>query len=90
MKETREAEMTSLSEARNFQKLITFRDIFKRLSQITWSVRTTEERFLVGTPDNEKALLDQYVFLGEKFISLANEFKNELSKFDEKTKGERL
>ena len=65
--------MNELSEARDFEKLITLRDIFNRLNQITWSIRQAETRFQVGTPEGEKSLLIQYESLLKKLLEVAKE-----------------
>lgn len=65
--------MNEPSEARNFEKIISYRDIFKRLNQITWAVREAEQRFPLGSPISESSLLVQYAFLYKKFIDLSKE-----------------
>jgi hypothetical protein len=43
-----------------FSELIKIRNIFKRLSQLSWASHEFEMRYPMGSPENEKQLLALY------------------------------
>ena len=49
----------------NFQLLLSLRACYKRLSQLSWTISTTEKRFPTEllTPEDEKQLIDTYLAL---------------------------
>ena len=58
-----------------YQELIKYRNLYKRLDQVTWSVRSSEKRFLLGDPENERNLLAIYKSMVIDFEDILNDLK---------------
>lgn len=48
------------SESERYRKLLKLRGYFKRASQVTWTIRESEQRFALNNPENEEILMDIY------------------------------
>ena len=60
------------NKSNNFQKLLQLRGVFKRVSQVTWSAKQAEDRWIFGNPENERLLLETY-------LTLLQEIKDSIS-----------
>ena len=49
-----------------YTKLLRLRGIFKQLSQQTWNIRESEKRFFLGNEENEKQLMDVYLYVASE------------------------
>lgn len=62
-----------MNQADTFKQLLNYRDFFKRLSQITWNVRTSEDRYPLGNLENESSLVVQYANEYQRLVNLLRE-----------------
>lgn len=63
----------------NYQKLIQYRNAYRRLSQISWALNNAETRFPMGTPQNEEQLISLYE-------SMIPDVKDVLKELEDKNK----
>jgi hypothetical protein len=64
-----------MSTDKDFQQLIQYRNAYKRLSQVTWSIRASEERYKLGDPSQEEQLLKIYKALTIDIADILNDLK---------------
>lgn len=63
-----------------YTKLIQYRNAYKALSQVSWSIRDCEVRYPMGTPGSEEQLLKTYELMVpeiEDALEKIKEVKNE-------------
>lgn len=53
--------MSMKRRAENFNDLLKLRSAYRRLAQVTWSIKVAEERFSINSPNDEAGLLDIYI-----------------------------
>jgi len=59
----------------DIELLYRLRSQYKRLDQITWTIRDAQERFPVGTDENEMRLLKVYLALLSEVEDILRELK---------------
>jgi len=55
--------------------LLRIRSQFKRLEQVTWTIRELQNRFPLGVPENEENLLKGYLEMIYDVEDILNELK---------------
>jgi len=65
----------SKNEKVDIELLYRLRSQYKRLDQITWTIREAQERFPVGTPENELQLTKIYLAMALDVEDILQEIK---------------
>lgn len=68
-----------MSEAESFNKILNLRNIYKRLNQLTWSIRAVEGRYGYEDPANTQPLLKLYGEMAKQFLEISRELEIEVS-----------
>jgi len=68
-------DMMREDEKVDIELLYRLRSQYKRLDQITWTIRDAQERFPVGTDENEMRLLKVYLALLSEVEDILRELK---------------
>ena len=66
--------------------LYQIRNQYKRLDQITWTIRDAQQRFPLTTPNNEEQLIKIYFSLNNDVEDILLELKELRKQYDESTK----
>jgi len=66
--------------------LYKLRAIYKRLDQLTWTVRDAQQRFPVGSPQNEEQLMKIYLSLIFDLEEVYNDLKKIREDYNESKK----
>lgn len=62
-----------MSQAEIFSKALKFRNIFKQLSQLTWSIREAEQKFSIQ--DSAGDLLALYIDFAQQLLQITDLLK---------------
>lgn len=68
----------------NLELLYKLRGQFKRLDQLTWTIRDAQQRFPVGTPENELQLIRIYLSMLGEIEDIVGEIKEIKKNYDVK------
>lgn len=64
-----------MSKEDTYTKLIQLRNLYKRFSQVSWSIRDAEVRFPMGNQENEEQLLSVYQRMIPEVIEISKELE---------------
>lgn len=76
----------SSNEKVDIELLYRLRNQYKRLDQITWTVRDAQERFPVGTSENELQLIKIYLAMSSDIEEIFQEIKNLRKQYEKDSK----